>query len=422
MGTAKLTLRAANPEQLDRMVRVVPPLGWLVFAVFALVVLGGVVWAAVSTAPVKLTASGILQGSGGVVLVSAPASAPLVEMRVRVGSRVAEGEIVARLDEPVLDARMAAVEARLAALASERTRIEAFHAREREVYARADAQRRQGLERSLQQAQEREAALLQQGASQRDLLTRGFATRDRILTIDADVARARQDVLDARNSLNRLVIDADERAMRSERELMEADTKVAQARRELAEIAAERAGRAEVRAPVAGRVVELSAAPGDRVQAGAALMRLIPDQAEAAADTLVGILYAHAGDGKKVRAGMPVQIVPSTVRVQRDGFILGEVIDVSEIPATREALQQTLKNDAFVTKLMADGPPFELRVALRRDPHTVSGFAWSSSLGATRAVESGTVIQGAVVVERVRLLALVIPEIDALLHAAGFDR
>ncbi|WP_207457396.1 NHLP bacteriocin system secretion protein [Azospirillum sp. SYSU D00513] len=424
MATTRLTFRNTNPDQLDRMVRVATPSGWLVLAILGATVLGGLVWASVSTAPVKVRSTGVLQGSGGVLLVSAPNSAPVAELDVRVGSRVRQGDIVARLSEPVLDARADTVAARLAGLAQERSRLSAFQAREREVRERADAQRRQGLERTLEQLRQREATLVQTLANQRDLLARGFATRDRLQAAENDLDQARRAAIDARNSLNALLVEADERGVRAERELMDLDARLNQARQEQAEVAAERAARTEVRAPAAGRVIELSVAAGDRVPAGAALMRLVPEEADApetGAGGLEAVLYVPPADGKKVRPGMAVQVVPSTVRVERDGFIQGEVVAVSEIPATREAIQRTLKNDTFVAKLTADGPPFEVRVALRPDPNTVSGFAWSSDLGRTRAVESGTVVDGLVVVERVRLMTLVFPAFDSVLHALGLE-
>ncbi|WP_084539592.1 NHLP bacteriocin system secretion protein [Azorhizobium doebereinerae] len=419
MSSPAPALRNTNPDQLDLMVRVASPMGWLVLAVFLCAVFGGLAWAVFATAPIKVAGTGVLQGSGGVILVSAPGSAPLSALKVKVGDSVRAGEIVATLSDPVLDARVETIEARIARLGEEQARLAAFHAREKEVRARADAQRRDGLERTIQQAREREAALGQVLANQRDLLGRGLATRERVLITENDREQARRDATEAANALNTLVVEADERGIRAERELLEVDTKLNQGRQELAEVMAERSARTEVRAPAAGRVIELSAAPGDRVAAGGALMRLVPDGRNVPGAGLVGILYVPTADGKKVRPGMAVQVIPSTVRIEREGFIQGEVVRVSETPATREAVQQTLKNDAFVTSLMANGPPFAVEVALKRDPATASGFAWSSDLGGTRPVESGTVIKGNVVVERVRIMTLVFPAFDTLLHALG---
>lgn len=419
MSAPAPTLRPPHPDQLDLMVRVSSPAGWLVLAVFLITVLGALAWAMLATAPLKVTGSGVLQGSGGVVVVTSPATGPIAELKVRVGDKVTVGEILAVLSDPVLDAREATIAARLAGLLDDQSKLLAFQAREREVRTRADAQRREGLERTAQQAKEREATLGQVLANQRDLLSRGLATRERILLTENDREQARRDVGDAVNALNALAVDADERSIKAERERLDLESRIAQTRRELAEVVAERAARTVVRAPAAGRVIELAVSAADRVAAGSPLMRLVPQAADGDAEGIQAILFVPPTDGKRVQPGMAVQVVPSTARVERDGFIRGEVVHVSETPATREAVLQTIRNAAFVDTLMASGPPFEVRVALKRNPATASGFDWSSDLGGQRTVESGTVIKGSVVVERRRLLSLVLPAYDNVLHALG---
>ncbi|GGF57616.1 hypothetical protein GCM10007301_16650 [Azorhizobium oxalatiphilum] len=414
------TFRHTDPDQLDLMVRVASPMGWLVLAVFLCAVFSGLAWSVLASAPLKVAGNGVLQGSGGVIVVSAPATAPVAGVAVKVGDTVQAGAVVATLIDPVLDARADTLRARLAQLQADQAKLVAFQAREREVRTRADAQRREGLERTAQQAREREANLGQVLLNQRDLLGRGLATRDRVLLTENDRELARRDVADALNAINALAVEADERAIKAEREALEAEAKVNQSRQELAEVEAERDARMLVRAPAAGRVIELAVSPGDRVSAGGGLMRLVPD-GRTAQDDLVGILYVSPADGKRVRPGMAVQVVPSTARVERDGFIYATVMQVSETPATREAVLQTIRNDAFVTSLMNNGAPFEVRLALKRDPASVSGYDWSSALGDTRPVEAGTVIKGSVVVERVRILALVLPAFDNLMHSLGLD-
>lgn len=421
MNSPAPTFRNPHPDQLDLMVKVASPTGWLVLSVFLVTVLGALAWAMLATAPLKVTGSGVLQGSSGVIVVASPASAPLSALKVRVGDTVADGEVVAVLSDPVLDAREATIGARLTGLLEDQAKLLAFQTREREVRTRADAQRREGLERTAQQAKERETALTQVLASQRELMSRGLVTRDRVLITENDRERARRDAVDAVDALNALTVDADERSIKAERERLDLEARIAQTRRELAEVVAERTARTVVRAPAAGRVIELAVSASDRVEAGSPLMRLVPKGQGGDPDGIQAIIFVSPADGKRVQPGMAVQVVPSTARVERDGFIRGEVVHVSETPATREAVLQTIRNAAFVDTLMASGPPFEVRVALKRNPDTVSGFDWSSDLGGRRTVESGTVIKGSVVVERRRILSLVLPAYDNVLHALGID-
>lgn len=414
---ANLTFRNTNPDQLDRMVRVAPPLGWAVLAVLVGVIAAGLAWSVLSTAPVKVGGRGVLLSDGGLALVAAPDAGVLADLPVRVGDRVVAGDLLARLAQPTLQARIDTLRQRLESVTAERARLAAFHIREEEVRAAAEAQRLEGLERTAAALRAQESALLESLGNQQNLRDRGYAIRDRVLALETDLANARQQIATTADAVTALAVEADQRTVRAERELLEVDNRIAAAAQELAEARADLAARSEVRAQGAGRVVELSAAPGDRVDPGASLMRIVGETGGG----LSALLFVPPADGKKVRVGMTVQVVPSTVRMEREGFIRAEVVAVSEIPATRAAIQRTLKNEAMVETLLTSGPPFEVRVRLIADPATVSGFAWSTDLGAVRAVESGTVIDGHVVVERIRLIALVFPKVDNILHWLGLS-
>lgn len=412
-----ISFRAAESDPLDRMVRVAPPLAWVALAIFLAILAGGLVWSVASTAPVKVGGRGVLQADGGLMLIAAPDGGILESLLVGVGDRVTAGMPVGRIAQPGLLARRDGVGRRIALLGAERDRLAAFHDRERAVHDAADDRRRAGLERTLDALRGQEAAQRQSIANQHELRSRGYATRDRVLALEAELAEIRQRIAAAQDALGLIVVEASRRQVVAERDLLEADNRVAAARRDLAEVEVDLAARSEIRAAAAGRVLEVSATVGEQVTAGAPLLRLSGAQGGG----LAALLYVPAGEGKRVRPGMAVQVVPSTVRMAREGFILAEVETVSEIPATREAVLHTLKNAALTDALLSEGPPFEVRLRLRSDPATVSGFAWSSDLGGTRAVEAGTIFAGHVVVDRIRLLSLVFPKVDTLFHWLGLD-
>jgi NHLM bacteriocin system secretion protein len=147
------------------------------------------------------------------------------------------------------------------------------------------------------------------------------------------------------------------------------------------------------------------------------MMRMLPLEGTETR-TLTGDLYIRSEDGKKIRPGMFVEIIPSTVRVQRDGYIFGRVVDVSVIPATREGMMRRLKNSSLVDQLMKDGPPFEIAVSLERAA-TPSGYRWSSGPGPNIEISNGTLIQGRVVVSSIPIFALAIPEAERVLRRLG---
>jgi HlyD family secretion protein len=106
---------------------------------------------------------------------------------------------------------------------------------------------------------------------------------------------------------------------------------------------------------------------------------------------------------------MVVQVTPGTVKREEFGSILGRVVWVAEFPSSARGMTRLLGNEALVTKLMTEGPPIQVNVALRRDARTPTGYRWSSSRGPSLKISSGTLAAGDVVVKTDRPMFLVIP-------------
>jgi HlyD family secretion protein len=74
-----------------------------------------------------------------------------------------------------------------------------------------------------------------------------------------------------------------------------------------------------------------------------------------------------------------------------------------------------LENRTLVQEMMHDGAPLRAVVALDADPNTASGLHWSSSQGPNQRISQGTLIDGEVVTEYRRPIALAIPLLKSLL-------
>jgi HlyD family secretion protein len=132
---------------------------------------------------------------------------------------------------------------------------------------------------------------------------------------------------------------------------------------------------------------------------------------------LVAVLYVPPQEGKKVRAGLPVYLAPSTVKKEEYGYLRGTVRSVAEIPSSQEGMSKTLKNQQLVNQLAGHGAPFEVVVELERDAETPSGFRWTSSRGPSIDINTGTLTAAEVTVRQVRLISLLIPALQALFEA-----
>jgi hypothetical protein len=96
-------------------------------------------------------------------------------------------------------------------------------------------------------------------------------------------------------------------------------------------------------------------------------------------------------------------------------------VDVSELPATKLAMEAALEHpelvDAFLKRY---APGVLLRVHIRLepgDPERRNPFRWSSSNGPDQPLKTGTMCQAAIVVKRKRLIQLILPWTKELVGA-----
>ena len=89
----------SSPEQLDQLMRVTTPKGWIVL--FALLALIGaaVVWGILGSVSVTVQGAGILMKSGGILNIQHIAGGMIKEIKVKPGDIVHQGEVVARVSQ-----------------------------------------------------------------------------------------------------------------------------------------------------------------------------------------------------------------------------------------------------------------------------------------------------------------------------------
>jgi HlyD family secretion protein len=187
-------------------------------------------------------------------------------------------------------------------------------------------------------------------------------------------------------------------------------------------------------AHVEGTVTQILTAPDELVREGAPVVLLSSPKTDPGTDDpgepYESLVFVPAGEGKKIDVRDRVEVMPATVKREEYGYIHGTVVSVSELPATRLAMEAALQHPDLVdTFLKRYAPGVLLRVYVHlesRRPSTDGGaedpgeakgnpFRWSSRSGARRPLKTGTMCEAAIVVEQQPLIALVIPWIKGRL-------
>lgn len=165
-----------------------------------------------------------------------------------------------------------------------------------------------------------------------------------------------------------------------------------------------------------GTVIEVPVRKGDYVQAGTTIIVV---QTEARNNTVEALLYFQATDGKKIEPGMKIGLIPSTVKQEEYGYILGIVRDVSEFPVSDAYLSSRLQNSALANSFHEIKNPIEVTVSLMPDFENYSGYKWSSSKGPRQKIGAGYMCSATVTTSRKRPVDLIVPALKKKLWGIG---
>lgn len=399
------TGRLHSAEQLDRLVTVTSPVGWLALAASYVLIGTALTWGIWGSVPTKVEGGGILLRTEGVFEVVTRGPGQVLAISVREGDLVQKGQVVARITQPDLDVKAANTRRKLESLTEHYEDIKKIYAGEWELKTAIFRDQRRNLHSQLGDIGERERWLTRRQINQQGLLEKGLITEKTLYDTNIKLQDAREER--RQTLLNLKKINEDELRIRNQQEhdLFEERQKILETKNQLTLLTEQLAYQTEVKSEFSGRVLEIVARVGDQLKSGNRILSMEPLQPE-----LMAVVYIPSGQGgKKAEPGMKVQISPDTVKRDEFGFILGRVTWVAPYPATRESMLSILGNEGLVKQFSQDSPPIVVHADLITDPHTPSGFKWSSRHGPPFRITMGTLISGVVVVREQRPISLVIP-------------
>lgn len=165
----------------------------------------------------------------------------------------------------------------------------------------------------------------------------------------------------------------DSKQVTSEQQDLEADTnrkqEIQEVQRNIAQLTVQLVENSQIKSSYTGRILEISATPGQVVLQGTAIGAIAAQQAS---DQPVSVAFFPVGAGKKIQPGMKIQITPSTVQRERFGGIIGSVTDVSAYPVTKESALSIVGNSEIVQAFMSQGPQIQVTARLQPDVNTFS--------------------------------------------------
>lgn len=461
-------VRLQSPERLDQLPHTAHPRSWLVLAGACGFLGAALLWGCFGSVSTSVRGQGVLIRPGGTFNVCAQGNGVITEVFTDDGRPVHKGQLLARIDQPVLRAEIRIAEAQIKELRAEYDKIVQLYGQSDRLYGEATKQQRMNIRLSIEAHQARLVKLRELQKVNRD----GLATQQKqmeftvkaleqqVATVDEEVRRAAgllaskamsqkdydaavrnrddlrvkllasrtdlakhiaiasetelvahkeeesslQGLQDLRNQSANLSKEEAERSTKRVEELFGKEQEIRREESKLRALQTRHALESEVYSPYNGRVVELTGDPGMIAQVGASLCSV-----EVIEDKIEAVLYLPAAEGKKVTPGMQVEITPSTVKREEFGFIVGRVRSTSGFLASEEGIRRLLPNKALVEKLTKEGVSVEVMVDLETDAATPTHYRWSSGQGPSGELQTGTLCTAYVRVREQPPITLVIP-------------
>lgn len=396
--------RLSSPEQLDQILHVTGFHGWLalvaVFGVLAVAVVWGAEGSVISTA----SGEGLIVRRGGVLNVVARSAGMIVDLHGRPGDKVAAGELIATIAQPVLVEKLRTMRSALADAVRQREQSLAVAQNTSKLQVAAIEQSRASNELQINELEDRAGVLTQQIKLEEQLYQKGLVTHQQVLAMRQTLTGIHDQVQALRAQMKQYT--AQEFVVRSQPEQADAPMRanIASLQRDLAGMEKELSMAERVTSPFAGEVLEIKVYPGSSVVAGQPLLSVQPKEA-----SLELVAYVASAQAKDIRQGLQAQISPLNIKREEYGFMLGEVDYVADYPSTPEALMRNFENASLVQALTQAGPVSEIHVGLQTDSHTFSGYRWSTSQGPSALISSGTLCTVQIITKRQKPASLLLP-------------
>jgi HlyD family secretion protein len=402
MAEASLFRKAAidkvsSPEQLDLLMRVTSPVGWLALLTVAVMLCGVGVWSVLGSIPDLVDGSGTLFRGERIYDVKATIGGTVLALDARPGSLVVAGQTIARIKREVTgtEQQQAATEQ----IRASNARVQAFND---QLTANSVTIGKNQVQAN--RLREQVQTLEKQRQNQKLLVDQGIKAPKDLFSIDQQIAGLH-------GQIDSLLVEA--RQLEAASQGIKAQIRAAQA-----EVTSTQAGLAStsvVTSTEPGRIVEVLKSAGDKVLEGEPLIRIQrsgSDASQICGGDVHALIYVPAGAAGKIKQGQTVRVSPSDVKKEEYGFIFGKVESVQSHPSSTADMTEILKNDQLVKQFTTAGPVFETRVCLAKNPsNPVNPYKWSSSLGPPKGTEAGTTCVVSIIVDEKRPYTYVIPAV-----------
>jgi HlyD family secretion protein len=405
--------RLSSPEELDRLLRVTDSKAWIAQLTMLALTAVAIAWGYYGRIPSVVSGQGVIIRRGGVLNIVSAGSGVVAQLKVKVGDRINEGQIVAEIAQPSMLERRKNAEEALAQARREKDRSHTIHVEQATMERAAIERQRANAEMEVKHLEQQADLAKENVAAQNQLLEAGIIIKQKAIEASQSLAGIQDRIASVQAHIQELQAQEFSIQARVHEEDAQKEMAIQDLERNVRAVENDLEIAGKVVSPYRGEVLEVKVSTGTTVGTSDPILSIQPDVQD-----LEVLLYLPAARAKDVRSGMEARISPSSVKPEEFGFVKGYVSYVSDFPDTTAELMHNFQNEVLVKALTSEGPVTGLRVEMDRNPKTFSGYQWSSSKGPKLALSGGTLCTAEVVTRWQRPLELLLPALRKTLGLA----
>jgi HlyD family secretion protein len=372
------------------------------------------VWALFWLVPTEVVGRGVLLLPDNAGLLDARAAGQVRRIAVAVGDRVQRGQVLFELYLPVLEKELEQQRENLRELERQNAALD----RRDRLRLQTEQQAVDTALSKLRGDAERYGALRATYAEKLKNLA-WLARREVVAPLSSEVVGVEQGLTSTGVNLDQVRIEEkkvltayQQVKLLIETEALQRRYQIDDLRRQVRVTEARLAYDGKLHADRDGQVIDLQVIPGQTVAVGQRLGTIgrLP-----AGLPLRAVSYFAPADARRLRPGMPVEVVPQWDQRGRFGGIVGKVRQVNVLPATEEDISTTIGNPQLAKALSESGPVMRVQIALERDSRSKDGFRWTLSGGSdVFPVREGLTVESHAYVEWRTPLSYLLPSLRSI--------
>ena len=406
----------SSAEQLDQTITVINHHGWISLVALGVLLVAAIIWGIFGRIPEKVNGSGLLINSSELMSVTYNYGGTIRNVFLSNGQDVHKGQVIARIEREDLLENIQIATQRLSNLQQTYDTTTPLINRQADMtddmLAKSESDFRSQIEnvsRQIETAKRKEKNM-------KELFDDGLITEMEYLEAHKEVLSMEMQKQSAEQQLLNAGVNRVRTSTESKQEKMNLQHQIAEAKKQLEIERKNYQIATKIVSPVSGKIYEISVARGSYVPPGSTVAIVEPISSDGG--TLQAVMYFPVKDGKRIKRGMNIAVIPSTIKQEEYGYIQGIVTSVSDFPVSPQYLQAVMQNPALAQGFAAD-PPIEVKISMVTDPTTETGFHWSSSRGPNDTLTPGIPTTGFVIVRSQRPIEMIVPLIKKKVFGIG---